>query len=140
MKSKFLSLEKPSLAAYTLTELLVVLVIIGILVLLALPNFTGIIGKAYSTEAKLHLKNLHSLQQSFFFENARYSDQLADVGFIQSPLVSDGGQAKYRIEIVEATPNSYKATATAIVDFDQDGTFNIWEIDQAMKLTEVVQD
>jgi prepilin-type N-terminal cleavage/methylation domain len=38
--------------AFTLAELMIVLVIIGILVLLALPNLMPLISKAKSTEAK----------------------------------------------------------------------------------------
>ena len=46
---------KKKLAAYNLQELLVVLVIVGILILIAIPNFMGIINKTKSTEA---LQNL----------------------------------------------------------------------------------
>ena len=128
------------LPAYTLTELLVVLVIIGILVLLALPNHGDIIGKAYATEAKLQLKNVNNLEKTFFYEHSRYTDQLTDIGYIHPQLISDGGNARYRIEIQEASDGQYKATATAVVDFDQDGQFNVWEIDQQDRLKEVVKD
>ena len=86
------------LPAYTLTELLVVLVIIGILVLLALPNQGEIIGRAYATEAKLQLNHLYSLEKAHFFEYSRYSDNLADIGYSQEELISNGGNARYRIE------------------------------------------
>ena len=48
-------------AGFSLTELLVVIVIIGVLVLLALPRFTSVIDKTKTTEAKLQLKHLHTL-------------------------------------------------------------------------------
>ena len=44
------------LKAYTLNELLVVLIIIGILILLALPNLMPLISKAKSTGAGLQLR------------------------------------------------------------------------------------
>lgn len=44
--------------AFTLHELLVVLVIIGILVLLALPRLMPLITRTKSTEAQLQLKHL----------------------------------------------------------------------------------
>lgn len=128
------------LRAFTLTELLVVLVIIGILVLLALPKLMPLISKARSTEAKLQLEHLHTLQKSYFYLHSKYTDNLEEIGFEHEKLVSDGGAANYRIEIVEATNATFKAMATAITDFDADGVFNVWEIDHEKNLVEVEKD
>jgi len=135
-------LIKQKVKAYTLTEILVVLVIIGILVLLALPNLLPLITKAKSTEAKVQLEHLATLQQSFFYEKSKYSTDLTEIGFIQEKLTTDGkdGRANYRIEIVKATNNAFLGRATAIADFDGDGIFNVWEIDQDKNLKEVVAD
>ncbi len=46
--------------AFSLTELLVVLVIIGILVLVAMPNLMPLISRAKATEAQQQLTFLHS--------------------------------------------------------------------------------
>lgn len=139
MKTKLI---KQKVKAYTLTEILVVLVIIGILVLLALPNLLPLITKAKSTEAKVQLEHLSTLQQSFFYEKSKYSHDLTEIGFIQEKLTTDGkdGRANYKIEIVNATNNAFLARATAVADFDGDGTFNVWEIDQDKNLKEVVAD
>lgn len=128
--------------AYTLTEILVVLVIIGILVLLALPNLLPLITKAKSTEAKVQLEHLSTLQQSFFYEKSKYSSDLTEIGFIQEKLTTDGkdGRANYKIEIVNANNNAFLGRATAVTDFDGDGTFNVWEIDQDKNLKEVIAD
>ncbi len=128
------------LAAFTLTELLVVLVIIGILVLLALPNLMPLITKAKSTEAKIQLEHLYTLEQSYFYMHSRYSREFEEIGFEHQKLTTEGGNANYKINIVEASVNSFKATATAVVDFDGDGVYNVWEIDQDKKLKEVVKD
>lgn len=130
------------LKAYSLTEILVVLVIIGILLLLALPNLLPLITKAKSTEAKLQLQHLQTLQQNYFYERSRYTSTLSDLGFVQEKLSTDGedGRANYRIEIINADHNSFVARATAVVDFDGDGIFNIWEIDQDKNLREVTPD
>lgn len=130
------------LAAFTLTEVLVVLVIVGILVLLALPNLMPLITKAKSTEAKVQLEHLHTLEKTFFYEKSKYSTDLTGIGFVQEKLTTEGddGRANYKIEIVEASSNAFLAKATAVVDFDGDGTMNVWEIDQDKNLREVVAD
>lgn len=135
-------LLKRKVKAYTLTEILVVLVIIGILVLLALPNLLPLITKAKSTEAKVQLEHVSTLEKSYFYEKSKYSTDLAEIGFIQEKLTTDGkdGRANYKIEVVTATNNSFLARATAVTDFDGDGTFNVWEIDQDKNLKEVVAD
>ena len=134
---QFFSLK---LNAFTLQELLVVLVIIGILILIALPNLMPLIARAKSTEAKMQLGHVYNLQKNHFYMYSKYSAELSEIGFEQEPLVTNEGSANYRIEIVEANANLFKARAIAVVDFDGDGTFNIWEIDQDKKLKETVKD
>jgi len=99
------------LPAFTLTELLVVLVIIGILILLALPVLMPLISRTRSLEAKQALKHLHSLEKSYFYEHSRYS--------------GGKGKANYRVEIVEAGINSYLLRATAVVDLGICGVVNV---------------
>ena len=60
------------LRAFSLPELLVVLVIIGILVLIALPNLMPLISRAKATEAQQQLTFLHSLEQSHFYTCPRH--------------------------------------------------------------------
>lgn len=128
--------------AYTLTEILVVLVIIGILILMALPNLLPLITKAKSLEAKTQLNHLQTLEQSYFYEHSRYAKDLNEIGFLQDKLVTDSkdGRANYRIEITTATNTGFTARATAVVDFNGNGTFNVWEIDQDKNLKEVTPD
>ena len=76
------------LKAFSLPELLVFLVIIGILVLLALPNLMPLISRAKATEAQQQLTFLHSLEHRYFYTYSRYSDDLMELGFEQAPLVT----------------------------------------------------
>ncbi len=52
--------------AFNLQELLVVLVIIGILLLLALPNLMPLISKTKSLEAQTQLKHISNLARHDF--------------------------------------------------------------------------
>lgn len=126
--------------AFTLTELLIVLCIVGILVLLALPNLMPLISKAKSTEAQLQLEHINTLEKTFFYMHSKYSTDFTEISFEPAKLVAEGGTANYKIEIVEATTNSFKARATAVTDFDGDGVFNVWEVDQDKNIKEVTPD
>ncbi len=126
--------------AYTLQELLVVLVIIGILILLALPSLMPLISKTKSLEAQMQLKHLYTLQRSHFMLHSKYSVDLDQIGFEHEKTIEEGGNANYRIEITDASPSGFTARATALADFDGDGAINIWEINDAQQLKEVVKD
>ena len=82
-------------AGFSLTELLIVIVIVDILALLALPRFMGVTTRAKMTETKLALKQVHTLQQSYRYEFDRYADDLAALGYEANELVTEGGTARY---------------------------------------------
>lgn len=126
--------------AFTLTELLIALVIVGILILIAYPNLMPLISNAKSTEAKLQLEHLHNLEKNYFYTYSKYSPDLNEIGFEQESLTSAGGRANYKIEVVSATNNSFKALATAVTDFDGDGVFDVWQIDEKKSLIETTKD
>jgi type IV pilus assembly protein PilE len=127
-------------AGFTLTEILVVLVIIGILILLAMPRFSKVITRAKSTEARTMLKHIHVLQQSYFYEHDRFSKDLNSIGFEQTELITEGGEARYKIEIISASPAGYQARAVAVVDFDNDGIFNTWEVNENGRVKQIIPD
>ena len=76
---------KKKVNAYNLQELLVVLVIIGILILIAMPSFMGVINKAKSIEAQQSLKTIQSLQKSHFYLNEHYH-------YSHIPLANSSGE------------------------------------------------
>lgn len=124
----------------TLMEILIALVIIGILVVMVLPNHNETIAKAKAVEAKTQLEHVYNLQREFFYYNSAYSMDLDQIGFTQESLSGNGGKANYLIEIINANSNYFLARATSVVDFDQDGVFNQWEMDSNKDLKEVMKD
>ncbi|WP_320003996.1 hypothetical protein [Shiella aurantiaca] len=93
-------------------------------------------------EAKQALKHIYTLQKTYFYENSRYSSEIVALGYEQETLVteSESGKANYKMEIIEASPSSFLARATAVVDFDGDGEYNVWEINQNSELREIIKD
>ncbi|MCH2232944.1 MAG: type II secretion system GspH family protein [Crocinitomicaceae bacterium] len=132
--------KKGRLAAMTLMEIVMVLGIIAILFMLVLPNQSRTVAMAKSIEAKSMLNQVYSMQKNYFFMYSKYSMSLDEIGFEQERLATEGGQANYRIQITEASNGSFNAQAEAVVDFDADGTLNVWSIDQNKLLKEVVKD
>lgn len=131
---------KKKLPSFNLQELLVVLVIIGILLLLALPNLMPLISKTKSLEAQTQLKHIANLEKQYFYMYSKYSPDFNTIDFEAPVTVQSNGNANYSYEIIEASNSGFTARATAITDFDGDGVFNVWEINQLDQLKEVIKD
>lgn len=126
--------------AFTLMELLMVLGAIAILTLLVVTNYSPVISKAKSVEAQQQLEFIHTLEKTYFYIHSKYSTNFIDIGYDHAKLVTDGGSANYKIEITDASTTGFKAKATAVVDFDADGNFNSWEVDQDKSIKEILPD
>lgn len=126
--------------AFTLNEMLMVLAIIGILLLLALPTFMPLISKTKAQEAKIQLKYISNLQTQYRYLNSKYTMEFNELDFEAPKTVNEGGTANYRYEVIEASTGNFKVRAEAIVDFDGDGVFNVWEIDENGNPKEVTKD
>lgn len=137
---KIRSVFSKKIPAFNMQELLVVLVIIGILILIAIPNLMPIISKTKALEAQNHLVHIYVLQRNHFFMHSKYSNDLNVIDFLSEKTVKDGGTANYEYQITQATNNSFIAKAIAVTDFDGDGVFNVWEINQDKNLKEIVKD
>lgn len=140
MKMNPMKLVKTRLRAFNLQEILIVLAIVGILLLLALPNLLPLIGKAKSLEAQTQLKYIYNSQTTHRFMYSKFSPDLDELDFEAPLTVEENGTANYQYEILSATNTGFKARATAITDFDGDGTFNVWEIDETGVPKQTIKD
>ncbi len=128
------------LKAFNLQEMLLVLAIIGILLLIALPNFLPLIAQTKAQEAKIQLKTISNMQTQYRYLNSKYSADFTEINYDAPTTVKNGGTANYAYEITEASISNFKARATAVVDFDGDGVFNVWEIDQNGSPKQLIKD
>ena len=128
------------LPSFNLQEMLIVLAIIGILLLVALPNLLPLITKAKSIEAQTQLKAIFNSEKQFYFLNSKYSTDFMELDFENPKTVKENGTANYKYEVLQAGASDFKARATAITDFNGDGIFNVWEIDQNGNPVQVTKD
>jgi type IV pilus assembly protein PilE len=129
---------------FTLVEILIVLVIIGILAGLAIPRYVGATSKAKQVEAKQLLRQIYTMEQSYRLEHDTFwiapggskasrtnTKAFATIG------VEIMVQARYEYEI-RGNADHFVATATA--NLDDDPTLDTWTIDETGELKSVVDD
>jgi len=123
-----------------LQETLIALAIVGILLLLALPNLMPLITKAKAVEAQTQLKAIYNAQTTHNYMYSKFSVDFNELDFVAPKTVKENGTANYRYEIVSADNQSFKARAEAVTDFDGDGVLNVWEIDEQGNPKQIIKD
>ncbi|QLE02033.1 prepilin-type N-terminal cleavage/methylation domain-containing protein [Galbibacter sp. BG1] len=134
------SRKNTKVPAFNLQEMLIVLAIIGILLLIALPNLMPLISKAKSVEAQTQLKAIYNAQTTYRYMYSKYSGDISELDYESPVTVKNNGNANYEYQIVAADNAAFKAKAIAVTDFDGDGVFNVWEVDESGNLKQIVKD
>ncbi|OED42751.1 hypothetical protein ACH42_11770 [Endozoicomonas sp. (ex Bugula neritina AB1)] len=99
---------------FTLIELMIVIVIMGILLLIAVPNYQDFLRDGRQSEGQTALLDIAARQEQFFMENRTYTNILADLGIVRQNTTN----GFYRITITcPGNPQdcsiNYTARATA---------------------------
>ena len=70
---------KTNITGFTLIEILVVVLIVGILAAIALPQYQRAVEKARAVEAKELLDTVYKAEQMFFLTNGSYASSFSDL-------------------------------------------------------------
>ncbi|MDT7043543.1 type IV pilin protein [Candidatus Nitronereus thalassa] len=135
---------------FSLTELMIVVAIIGILAAIAIPNFMRYQARAKQSEAKSNLVAIHTGEIAYFAENNSYIDDFNAIGFAVT-----GSSQRYYYELGNTSSGTLPPgctastldnvstsgfTAVAIGNIDGDPTCDVWTIDEGKTLVNVIND
>ena len=116
---------------FSLMEVMIVVVIIGILAALAYPNLEKYLKRARQTEAKTNLSAIYTAQKIYFTLHQSYAEDIKklDLSLAQGDL--------YTFTKEEST-STFKAQAEG--NIDDDDALDTWTIDQDKNLFNTIDD
>ncbi len=118
-------------SSFTLIELMIVVVIIGILAAIAIPLYFSAVKKAKLSEAKIVLKRIWACNDIYYFDNGCYfgpaydigTDGCSEIGF--SKLT---GSPRFVYSIIVESPPTYVAESLNEGDEGFDGSVVGYEL------------
>jgi len=99
-------------SGFTLIELMIVVVIMGIIAAIALPAYSSYMTDARRAEAKTMLIEMAGEQYRYYSENNSYAADLTTLGYNSDAELSDNGF--YSVSVTAQTASSYTLTAAPV--------------------------
>ena len=100
---------------FTLIELMVVVMIIGVLVAIGLPTFLGTRTRAYDAAAHSDIRNAFAAEKAFYSDNATYTTDPATMTAIEAAITYLAGDTPLVIDVVyldlDPIPNTIYVSA-----------------------------
>ena len=100
---------------FTLIELMVVVMIIGVLVAIGLPTFLGTRTRAYDAAAHSDIRNAFAAEKAFYSDNATYTTDPATMTSIEAAITYLAGDTPLVVDVVyldlDPIPNTIYVSA-----------------------------
>jgi len=123
----YLNNKKNAEEGFTLIELLIVIIIIGVLAAVAIPNLLRQVGKSRESEIKSAIGTTNRAQKAYHFERGEFADNLSKLGldkiaagadYLDSVILGGGGAGSTSATVVsqnaEFTKDATRAYSAAI--------------------------
>jgi type IV pilus assembly protein PilE len=100
---------RQAVRGFSLIELMIAVVIVGILAAIALPSYNNYVLRANRTVGKAMIMEIAAKQESYFTDRKRYAADLAQLGYVaafpvltaDSRLVASSSAAIYSVSIMD---------------------------------------
>ena len=123
MQSTFLRTAR----GITLIELMIVVVIIGLIAVIAYPNYREFVARAKRNEAKAALLQIATNQERFYLQNSTYTCDMTRLGFSAASSVITESRT-YTVDVTACDANNFTAQAiynNADAEAEKCGSFQI---------------
>ena len=107
-------------------ELMIVVVIIGILVAIAYPNYRDFAARAKRNEAKAILLEIAQNQERLYLQESRYGT-LTELGYPANTFNTDTGS--YQVTVIGADASNFVARASYLLGGTEAGKCLIFNVD-----------
>ncbi|WP_037459224.1 type IV pilin protein [Shewanella sp. HN-41] len=101
-------MKNNSLQGFTLIEVMIAVVIVGILAAIAYPSYIDYVIKSGRSEGVAAVMNVANLQEQYYLDNRAYATDMTKLG-LANPFVTEHGY----YSVASAGTSSFTITATA---------------------------
>ena len=115
---------------YTLIEVMVTVVIVGILAAIALPSYSDYVQRSKISEAITNLSDMRTRLEQYFLDNRAYPTSCVASGAVAPQINKPPAQKYFAISCAFGTPTTYTITATGVPAEGMAAAF-VYTIDQS---------